>query len=178
MQISNARSPTLLGRLGAMHDAVTTGGFALAGICLSTVVCSFCFEVVSRYFLSAPTEWASPLVSYSLCAMIFLAMPELTRRGAHISINILLDSVSPARGAVIIWVVRAVAIVACLLATWFSSNETLAQFNQGIWTSPPFATPKWTISIFVPYGMLSSGIYFIRQILGETPVPSFGGITS
>ncbi|MFN0304029.1 MAG: TRAP transporter small permease [Burkholderiales bacterium] len=178
MQTSNATTPTLLGRLGAIHDTITTAGFAAAGICLATVVCSFCFEVVSRYFLSAPTEWASPLVSYSLCAMIFLAMPELTRRAAHISINILLDSASPARAAVLLWIVRAIAIVACLLAAWFSSNETLAQFNQGIWTSPPFATPKWTISIFVPYGMLSSAIYFIRQISGETPASYSGGVTS
>jgi TRAP-type C4-dicarboxylate transport system permease small subunit len=178
VQMSNAGSPTLLGRLGAIHDTITMFGFGAAGICLSVVVCSFCFEVVSRYFLAAPTEWASPLVSYALCVMIFLAMPELTRRSAHISINILLDSVSPARASAITWVVRVIATVACLLAAWFSGNETLAQFNQSIWTSPPFATPKWTVSVFVPYGMLSSGIYFLRQILGSAPVTSSGGLTS
>ncbi len=176
--MSNTATQTLLGRLGGVHDAITTAGFGAAGLCLSTVVCSFCFEVVSRYFLSAPTEWASPLVSYALCAMIFLAMPELTRRSAHISINILLDSVSPRRAEVITWMVRAIATLACLLAAWFSGNETLAQFNQGIWTSPPFATPKWTVSMFVPYAMLSSGLYFIRQLAGETPAPASGGLTS
>ncbi len=178
MQTSNKGTPSLLGRLGAIHDTITRAGFGAAGICLSVVVCSFCFEVVSRYFLSAPTEWASPLVSYSLCVMIFLAMPELTRRSAHISINILLDSVSHKPAAVITWIVRVIATVACLLAAWFSSNETIAQFNQGIWTSPPFATPKWTVSMFVPYGMLSSGLYFIRQLAGNVPVPVSGGLTS
>ena len=176
--MSNTRPPTLLGRLGAVHDTITNIGFGAAGLCLATVVCSYCFEVVARYFFAAPTEWASPLVSYSLCVMIFLAMPALTRRSAHISINILLDSVSPARASVITWIVRVLAAIACLLAAWFSGNETLAQFNQDIWTSPPFATPKWTVSVFVPYGMLSSGIYFLRQILGEPPVTAAGGLTS
>lgn len=178
MQRSDTVTPTLFSRLGRVHDTITTLGFGAAGICLATVVCSFCFEVVSRYFLSAPTEWASPLVSYALCVMIFLAMPELTRRSAHVSINILLDSVSPARASVITWIVRAAAVVACLLAAWFSGNETLAQFNQDIWTSPPFATPKWTVSVFVPYGMLSSGLYFLRQIASNAPVSPAGGLTS
>jgi TRAP-type C4-dicarboxylate transport system permease small subunit len=178
VQMSNTGTVTLLDRLGAVHDTITKLGFGAAGLCLSVVVCSYCFEVVSRYFLSAPTEWASPLVSYALCVMIFLAMPELTRRSAHISINILLDSVSPARAGVLTWIVRVVATIACLLAAWFSGNETLAQFNQDIWTSPPFATPKWTVSVFVPYGMLSSGIYFLRQILGSAPATASGGLTS
>ena len=155
--------------LAALQDAITRCGFGLAAILLAVIVCSFCFEVVSRYFLNAPTEWASPLVSYALASMIFLAMPELTRRAAHISINILLDGASPARAALLQKVIRILCVAACFMAAWFTLDETVSQFTQGIWTSPPFALPKWVITMFVPYGMVSSGIYFIRQLLGEKP---------
>ena len=131
--------------------------------------------MVSRYFLAAPTEWASPLVSYALCVMIFLAMPELTRRAAHIAINTVLDAFSPRQAEIAQTLIRIVAAVACLLAAWFSGNETLDQFNHNIWTNPPFAAPKWVISIFVPYGMLSSGVYFLRQLASGAPARAAEG---
>jgi len=168
-------APTLGRRLAAIHDAITAAGFGLGAVCLAVIVCSFCFEVVARYFLSAPTEWASPVVSYALIAMIFLAVPELTRRAAHISINILLDGLSPEAGAQFTRAIRLVAGIACAFAAWFTADTTLGQFEQGIWTSPPFALPKWVVSIFVPYGLLSSAIYFLRQVLGETPAGQIEG---
>lgn len=164
--------------LGALHDRITALGFALAAVALAAIVVSFCYEVVARYFFSAPTEWASPLVSYSLVAMIFLAMPELTRRAAHIAINILLDNLRGSAVRAMHFVIRLVAAIACLLAAWFSGNETLNQFNMGIWTSPPFALPKWMVSVFVPYGMLSAGIYFVRQIVAGAPRPASQGASA
>jgi TRAP-type C4-dicarboxylate transport system permease small subunit len=159
----------LAAKLATVHDGLTWAGFGAAAVCLAAIVCAFCYEVVSRYFLNAPTEWASPVVSFALCAMIFLAMPELTRRAAHIAINTLPDHLSARHRAMLLALVRIVAAVACLLAAWFSGSETLDQLRQEIWTSPPFAVPKWTISIFVPYGMLSSGIYFLRHLAGRAP---------
>ena len=52
---------------------------------------AYAFEVVARYFFNSPTEWANAIVSYLLCAVIFLALPEQTRRRAHITITILMD---------------------------------------------------------------------------------------
>lgn len=158
--------------LARLHDRITSLGFALAAVALAAIVVSFCFEVVARYFFAAPTEWASPLVSYSLVAMIFLAMPELTRRAAHIAINILLDRARGGTGRALHFLIRFVAAAACLLAAWFTGTESLNQFNMGVWTSPPFALPKWVVSMFVPYGMLSAGIYFVRQLWDGAPAAS------
>ena len=160
--------------LARLQDTITRWGFGLAAALLAVIVCSFCYEVASRYAFNAPTEWASPLVSYSLAAMIFLAMPALTRRGAHISINMMLESAPPARAAVMQFAIRVLAAFACFFAAWFSADASWSQFSQGIWTSPPFALPKWAVSVFVPYGMLSSGIYFVRQLFGEKPAGGEG----
>jgi len=158
-------APTFSSRLAAAHDAVTGIGFAGAALCTALIAVSFCYEVVSRYFFNAPTEWATPLVTYSMLAMIFLAVPELTRRAAHIAINLLLDRAKGTSARVLHAAIRATAAAACLLAAWFSADATLGQFQQGVWTNPPFAIPKWAISALIPYGMLSSGIYFLRQLV-------------
>jgi C4-dicarboxylate transporter DctQ subunit len=165
----------LLHALAVTHDGVTRAGFALAAALVALIACSFSYEVTARYVFNAPTEWASPLVSYSLLAAIFLAMPELTRHGAHISINALLDALSPARAKTMYQVIRALAAGACLLAAWFCADETLNQFRLEIFTSPPFAIPKWMVSVFVPYGFLSSGLYFVRQLATGAPAPAAVG---
>ncbi len=154
-------------RLAALHDGLTSASFAAAAAVLGAIAFSFCYEVAARYFFAAPTSWANAIVAYLLCAAIFLAIPELTRRRSHVAINLLLDRVS-ARGALMLSrMVRAAGAGACLLATWITANATLDQINLGIETISAYPVPKWWVSIFIPYGMLSSGLYFLRDLLAD-----------
>ena len=162
-------------RAGRVHDAITVASFVLSALLLAVIVCSYCYEVVSRYFFNAPTSWATPLVSYALASMIFLAMPQLTRLASHISITVLTDAAPYPIAGYLRALVRVLAAAACLFAAWFCADESIRQFTQDIWTSPPMAVPKWTVSMFVPYGMLSSGLYFIRQLWVEPPAPGVTG---
>lgn len=152
-------------RLAGLHDAVTSASFAGSAALLAAIAFSFCYEVAARYLFAAPTSWANAFVSYLLCAAIFLAVPELTRRHAHVAINLLLDRLPPARAALLNRAIRAASAVACLLATWISANATLEQINLGIDTISSYPIPKWMVSIFIPYGMLSSSLYFLRDLL-------------
>lgn len=159
----------LLGELARAHDAVTVASFQLAVACLGLIALAFCYEVVARYVFNAPTVWANPIVSYLLCAMIFLAMPEMTRTAQHININILVDALPAASARFMVIIIRLIGCAACLLGAWITGTETSAQLASGIQTISFFPIPKWIVSIFVPYGMLSAGLYFIRQLLGEPP---------
>lgn len=157
---------TARARLAAAHDAVTSAGFALACLFTALIACALPYEIVARYFFDAPTEWASPAVSFFLVAIIFLAMPELTRKSAHIVITTLLEALTPRVSAFLQRIILIVAAAACLLAAWFSADETLSQFTRNIHTNPPMSLPKWIVSGVVPYGMFSSAIYFLRQFAG------------
>lgn len=65
-----------------------------------------------------------------------------------------------------------------MLATWISANETLRQFNQGITTISAYPIPKWWVSIFIPYGMLSAALYFLRDLWDREPGAVQQGIAS
>lgn len=165
------------GGLAAAHDELTRLGFAGAMICLLGIVVSFSYEVIARYFFSAPTVWASPLVSYLVCAMIFLAAPELTRQRAHIVINLVLDRLSPARLAFAQRAIRLIAATACFFAAWFSADASWSQFQQGIETVSYWPVKKWIVSAVIPYGLASSGLHFLRQMISnDTPLAASGGI--
>src|SRR3972149_6070505 len=83
--------PSMLQRLCRLHDNLTAAGFAGAAFCVAVITGSFWYEVAARYFFSAPTSWAYDVASYVLCPMIFLTVPEMTRRGAQISVSFLVD---------------------------------------------------------------------------------------
>jgi TRAP-type C4-dicarboxylate transport system permease small subunit len=154
-------------KLAALHDAITAASFAGAAAVLGAIAFSFCYEVTARYLFGAPTSWANAFVSYLLCAAIFLAVPELTRRHAHVAISLLLDRLPPTQAAVLQRIISVAGAAACLLATWITANATLDQFFLGVDTISTYPVPKWCVSIFIPYGMLSSGLYFVRDLLSD-----------
>jgi TRAP-type C4-dicarboxylate transport system permease small subunit len=61
------------------------------------------------------------------------------------------------------------AALICLMGAWISGTETWRQYVREIETISAFPIPKWWVSVFIPYGMLSSSLYFWRQLAGEAP---------
>ncbi len=156
--------------LRALHDRITRIGFAGAALSVGVITVAFWYEVVARYFLAAPTVWAYAVASYALCPMIFLAMPEMTRRGAHVLIDYLLGALAAKFRQPLRWTVTLATALVCLIGAWITGAETWRQYAQGIETVLAFAVPKWWVSIFVPYGLLNSAIYFFRQLIEAPPV--------
>jgi C4-dicarboxylate transporter DctQ subunit len=153
--------------LGALHDAISRIGFLIAAAALAFMVAAYCFEIFSRYALHVPTVWVSPIVSYILCIMIFLSVPELTRQSSHIYIDYLESRLSPGAAATFAGITRWIAVIACLFAAWFTLSEALDAFDNDILTNTYLPIPKWWLSILIPYAFFSSAIYFCRQALGE-----------
>jgi TRAP-type C4-dicarboxylate transport system permease small subunit len=150
-------------RLATQHDALTRLGFAGAIACLGVISCSYCYEIVARYFFTAPTIWADAMVSYALCSMVFLALPELTRKKSHIVLSIMTERLSPSNLVRLQRATRFTAALGCLCAAWFSAGASYTQFDLGIETMSAWAIPKWPLSLIISYGMFSSSIYFLRQ---------------
>jgi TRAP-type C4-dicarboxylate transport system permease small subunit len=156
----------MLHRLGKIHDTVTTIGFAGGAACVGMIVVAFWYEVTARYFFNAPTMWSHEVAAYLLCPLVFLSVPAMAQRAAHISISFLMDS-TPARYRLPI--AKAVLLGGgsiCLFAAWITGAETWRQYLRGVETIAAIPIPKWWVSIFIPYGMLSSGLHFLRQFAG------------
>src|SRR5687767_10984302 len=119
-----------MARVLKLHDMITRGGFQLAALIVILIACSFCYEVAARYFFNAPTAWANALVSYMLCAVIFLAMPEQTRRRTHIAITVLVDRAGATGRRIWRIVIAGTAAATCLAVFWISAGETWAQYRD------------------------------------------------
>lgn len=154
-------------RLGDLHDATSRWLFALAGGALVAAVSLYVFEVIMRYGLGAPTTWSGEAVQYALAAMIFCALPDITRRNAHVAIDIIPQALP---GGPAIWLGRFNAMlgtVACGVTGWIVAGEALRQFERGLMTNAANPIPRWWITTVIAVGFASAALHFLRQIAGR-----------
>lgn len=151
-------------RFGAALDGITIVGFYCATVCLAVITFVYIYEVGARYFFSAPTSWASAIVSYMLIYTVFLAMPELTRQRVHVFISIFLDSLPARHADLVLRSLYTIAGVACLLGAYFSFDTTVNQFLNGVTTVTEWRVEKWLVSAAIPYGLLFTGLHYLRHV--------------
>ncbi|OGA70032.1 MAG: hypothetical protein A3G83_08930 [Betaproteobacteria bacterium RIFCSPLOWO2_12_FULL_68_20] len=153
----------MLDRLCRVHDGLTVAGFALAAALIGLIAAAFCYEVAARYFFDAPTTWSHDLASYALAAVIFLSIPALTQRGAHVAVTYLTEGLPESWRRGLAKAVLLAAALVCLLAAWIGAAESWRQYAQGVETISANPVPKWWVSVFIPYGLLSSALHFLRN---------------
>ncbi|MEM8589189.1 MAG: TRAP transporter small permease [Pseudomonadota bacterium] len=129
----------------------------------------YVFEVVMRYGFGAPTTWSGEAVQYALAVLIFCALPDSTRRNAHVAIDIVPEALPPALS---IWFARftaLIAAVACGVAGWIIAGEALRQLDRGLMTNAANPIPRWWITAVIALGFASAALHFLRQTAHRRP---------
>jgi TRAP-type C4-dicarboxylate transport system permease small subunit len=158
-----------LQRLGRIHDALTAIGFAGGATCVGFITLAYWYEVVARYFFNAPTSWTHEVAAYLLCPLVFLSIPAMTQRSAHIAISYFMEAAPSSISRRVGKAIPLGAALICLLAAWITGAETWRQYVRGVETIAAIPIPKWWVSIFIPYGLLNSALYFLRQFATGVP---------
>lgn len=149
-----------------LQDSFSKLGFFLGSAALALIVVIYAYEVMSRYVFGAPTLWASDFVSFLLLISVFATAPWLTREGGHVAVTIVPDLLPQWRELL----VRGgflVAAAVCLWAGWICLGENIHLYNRGTSTLTTIRIPKWTLSAFITYGLVNSGLYFLRLGFGH-----------
>lgn len=139
---------------------------------LGAIVVMYSIEIFSRYFLNAPTTWASDFIVFTLCASIFMMMPEITRSGGHVAVTLFTDLL-PARPRIFAQrTLTFVGFCVCLFAGYISLQENVRQYVENLTTITTITAPKWMITIFITYGLGVSALEFLRQTISAEPPSS------
>lgn len=152
----------ILKLLARLHDAISDVGFLLGVAALGGIVLVYSYEITVRYFLNAPTKWATETVQNLLVFVIFFMVPHVTRLGSHVAVTILPDFVPPLRKPLKYFTVATGAAM-CLFAAWISLGENIRQIEFVIVTEANYPIPKWWMSIAITYGFAGAALYFLRQ---------------
>ena len=146
-----------------VHDKLTLFAAALSALGLISIVASYVYEVVTRYFFNSPTAWASDYVAYALAASIFLALPQVTKERGHVAVTILVDLLPTSIARLVHAIVCLIGFLCLSLAAWISFQENMRQFTKGIETLAIVPIPQWWVSGFITFGLALSAFYMLRQ---------------
>lgn len=155
---------SIVSLLAGLHDRVTVIGAWIAALCIGAITLLYCSEVVTRYFLRAPTSWTAAVAVYLMLGTVLLAMPHLAMQQDHVAITV--ANYLPPRTAY--WLalgVLAVSVIVCGIATFISYQETVRAFGRGVRTTDTLFIPKWWLLAPVVYGLGSTALHFARQLV-------------
>ena len=113
-----------------IHDRITYVLFAIGVILIALIGVLYVYEVASRYFLNAPTDWGNDTSSFMLSVATFLCIPQLVKDGGHVAVTIIFQYSTP---AVALWVARITAIagaIVCAIAAYMAFEEAVAADRQ------------------------------------------------
>lgn len=143
-------------------DAVNRMCFLFGAALIASIAAIYCYEVGARYLFNAPTEWSGLVASLIFSVGTFLVIPEVTRRGSHVAVDILLHEL---RGPARKWLGRflmAVSAGLCGVACAVTAVEAHRQIVEDISIMSTLIVPKWWVTVFMPFGFAGAAVYFLR----------------
>lgn len=132
------------------------------------------YEVIARYFFSAPTIWAAELSQLTLIWGTLLAMAWLLGARHHIAVDALVDLLSPEqRRFTEAFAMLCVAAFSAVV-TWKGWEIFLDSFERGRTTGSMLDLPTWVSELAVPVGFallfLQALLEAYRSLTGERDV--------
>lgn len=147
-----------------IHDGLTQLTFWVSAASVAYLTLVTAWEVVGRYLLRMPTDWAPDTAAVSFAFVTFLAAPMLTWKGGHAAMTAVVDHVP--QGASL-WMRRLtllLAVLVCGLCAWFGAQETFRLYTRGVTMITVTPIQKWWVMITVVYALASMALYFLRHL--------------
>jgi TRAP-type C4-dicarboxylate transport system permease small subunit len=131
--------------------------FVLAGVMLT-------YEVVARYFFTAPTIWAAELSQLCLIWGTLIAMPWCLRERRHIQITAVTALLSPGGRRLASAAAMVAVAVFSLVVLWKGGEIFWDSFERGRTTGSLLNLPTWIAELSIP----ASFALLLAQSLIET----------
>ncbi|WP_397544660.1 TRAP transporter small permease subunit [Roseovarius salis] len=151
-------------RLCQLHDALTRATFWAATFAVLYLTLVTAGEVFGRYVLSAPSDWAPDTAAVAFGLITFLAVPHLTWKSGHASMDFVVSAV-PSRVSVVMQRINyTIGLLVCAVCAWIGGAEAARQISSGVMIVSVTPIPKWAVFVPLVYGLGSSALYFARHL--------------
>lgn len=151
-------------RPGAWLDALINILAVLAGGCLCALTALICVDVAARYFRWFAMPWSLDVAEYTLLLVTFLGAPWVLVRGGHISIDIVVERLSPRPRRRMTLVSHSLGAVVCAVLLVFSARAWWSSYSQGTTVHETFVYPEWLLFAVPPPIFLMLLLVFIRWL--------------
>lgn len=135
----------------------------VAGFLVIAMMAIMVTEVVTRYFLKNPQVWALEVNSYITFGIAFLGTAWLLKIRKHISVDIVVNNMSPRAQLRLNIIISIVGALILLTITYFSAWSTIDHYQRGVPVWQVLRVPKFILLLFIPLGCFLTSIQFMRQ---------------
>jgi len=144
--------------------AVSGGLASLSAVLLLLILVLYVGEVVLRYGFNAPTTWSADVILYTLPAFVFMALPEISRRGQHVAITFLVESIGGRPLRLLQLFLGLICVALSFLAAWITGVVVLRLMATGVLTEGVTPIPKWWVTAPLPVGFALMGLGFLQNL--------------
>ena len=147
-------------------DALYDGAAALAALFMVLLLLAVLASVLGRQF-GFHVRGTDAYAGYMMAAAGFLALAHTLKRGEHIRVTLLLQSLSPrARHALEIWALFAATVLAALVA-YYSVRLAWQSHTFNDISTGNDATPLWLPQLSMAIGTTILAIAFVDELVLE-----------
>lgn len=144
MSVSATPSSNVLGAVPrGLYKALGIAEEAIAMALLVGIVAVVTLQVVGRYLLPNPFIWPEEVTRLMLVWLTFIGGAAVTRRGAHIAVDLVLDVMPPVGRRVMEIMINLVTAALFAWAAWLAAG-----LAQNVATLPLAAT-RWSMATMV-----------------------------
>lgn len=141
--------------------AVSRASAIVAAVAVGIAALVYVAEVVARYGLNDPLNWSGDAGSYMLCAMVFLALPLITRQRGHIAVTVVIEMLPQAYVGRVTRLLELVSALVLLIVAFFVIDLCIRQYEQGVLTTMANQIPRWWLTAVMAFGIILSALNFI-----------------
>lgn len=137
----------------------------VAGVLLSATVLIESLEIIMRYFIHKPLVWSVEVCEYILFSVAFLGAPWLLKKGGHVNVDIVLESLSKRKQGYLGLLCCGIGIFVSAVICWFGLMETWKSYKTGMVITKTLSIHKHYFLFLIPFGYFLLLVEFGRQFL-------------
>ncbi len=112
------------------------------------------YEVIMRYFFTAPTIWAWELNLQFWAAIVLLSGGYVLLKNGHVRVDVVYNMFDIRKRAVLDIMAYLLIMICMVLVIKYGLNLGIASFLKGERQATVWASPMWTIRMLIPVGCI------------------------
>jgi C4-dicarboxylate transporter DctQ subunit len=124
-----------------------------------------CIDVALRYVLNRPIVGGIEIIEYALVYITFLGASWAVPRGAHIDIDVVVQSMPKSWQRICAFVSNLISFGVAVVLTVFGASVTWTSLVRGAFKPTVLQIPTWVVLVIIPIGSALLAARFLRETL-------------
>lgn len=157
-------------------DKIAAVCHVIAALAIFVMLSLVVIQVVFRYVFNTPIGWTQELSVFSLMLAVMAGAAVAFWRGEHFKVSVIVDSLPPVLGKLIILTTRLITVTFLCVVVWFSYALAMRAMMQ---VSPTTGIPIGYIQLFLTSGScIAAFLLIVKTLLGHEAISDDNIITA